>query len=158
MPLMLGLCRCALLSLFLASQAIAQASSTSIIPSAFSEVTTNCELNAAKLDSYVKYFKALGDTQGSVFIAIARRGDQERNRERLNVIRAALIEDYNLSEEEVVTAEGSPIKGFGRVEIYLAGGLVDTLLVHREKALCLDCCHPEGRKYLYPNHPKKKGE
>jgi len=132
------------------------------IPFAFSKEPTNCETNAVKFDSYVKQFRTLANGSNSVLIAIARLGSAERsvalNRSRLYIVRATLIEDLGLREQDVVTAEGPQVKGYGRVDIYLDGKLVDTLLVNRGKALCADCCHPEGRKYLYPNQPKRKVE
>ena len=133
-----------------------------VIPFAFSKEPTNCETNAVKFDSYVKQFRTLANGNNTVLIAIAHLGSGERsvtlNRSRLYIVRATLIEDLGLREEDVVTAEGSHVKGYGSVDIYLAGKLVDTLLVNPGKALCADCCHPEGRKYLYPNQPKRKAD
>jgi hypothetical protein len=91
-------------------------------------------------------------------IAVARLGDGERkaalNDSRLYIVRATLIEDLGLEEREVVTAQGERAKGYGRVDFYVGGRLVDTLLINRGKALCGDCCYPEGRKYLYPHHKR----
>jgi hypothetical protein len=133
-----------------------------VIPFAFSKEPTNCETNAVKFDSYVKQFRTLPNGNNPVLIAIAHLGSGERsvtlNGSRLYIVRATLIEDLGLREQDVVTAEGPQVKGYGRVDLYLEGRLVDSLLVNRGRALCADCCHPEGRKYLYPDQPKRKVE
>jgi hypothetical protein len=122
------------------------------IPFAFSPKPTNCETNHVRLDSYAKAFRADGSPDG-VIIAIARLGTGERspilNKSRLYVVRATLVGDLKLKEQDVVTAVGNPIEGYGRIEVYLNGKLIDALLVNRGKALCADCCYPEGRKYSY---------
>ncbi len=146
-----------LLMLF-ARTGVAQDRSGSPVPFAFDSKPTNCEQNHIRFDSYTKYFKNK-ENSGEVLIAIARLGtgefSRELNRSRLYIVRATLIEDLGLEEPEVVTAEGERVNGYGRVDIYVGGKLIDALLVNRGKALCGDCCHPEGRKYLYPNHKKQ---
>lgn len=128
------------------------------IPFAFSPQPTNCETNHVRLDSYAKYFTRVAN-DGGVIIAIARLGTGERSRElnrsRLYIVRATLVEDLKLREKDVVMAEGPPVNGYGRVEIYVQGKLVDALLVKRGMALCTDCCYPEGRTYSYPVRKKK---
>lgn len=140
--------------------ALGQERAAASVPFAFAGRPTSCEQNRFKFESYVTLFRSLkqnGDR--GVLIAIARLGDGERttelNRTRLYVVRATLIEDLGLREDEVVTAEAGRVRGYGGVDVYIGGKLVDTLLVNRGKGLCGDCCYPEGRKYSYPHHQPK---
>lgn len=138
---------------------ITQDRTDSTIPFAFSAKPTDCESNRFRLDAYAKSFRATTNSNG-VIIAIARLGSgehsRELNRSRLYIVRATLIGDLKLREQDVVTAEGERVNGYGRVEIYLGGKLVDTLLVNHGKALCADCCYPEGRRYSYPMQKKNQ--
>ena len=132
----------------------------SSIPFAFAPQPTNCEQNRFRFESYAALFNRVKERNGGgVLIAVARLGTGERsrnlNRTRLYVVRATLIEDLGLQEPEVVTAEGERVNGLGRIEVYIGGELVDTLLIHRAKGLCADCCYTEGRKYDYPHHKPK---
>jgi hypothetical protein len=151
--------RFVLLIAVLAGSVLGQNRADSSIPFAFSTEPTNCETNGVRLDSYAKYFVKAVRSDGGVIIAIARLGTGERssdlNRSRLYIVRATLIEDLKLREQDIVTAQGTPVNGYGRVEIYMRGKLMDVLLVKRGKALCADCCHPEGRKYSYPVEKRK---
>ena len=148
-----------LLTAVLAGSVLGQDRADSSIPFAFSPEPTNCETNGVRLDSYAKYFVKSVRSDGGVIIAIARLGTGERaselNRSRLYIIRATLIEDLKLREQDIVTADGAPVNGYGRVEIYMGGKLRDVLLVKRGKALCADCCNREGRKYSYPVQKRK---
>ena len=152
---------CLLFGGLLCVQTVAQERGQPDIPAAFSQAPTNCETNAIKFDTYAKRFRALANRDTAI-IAIAHLGSGELspalNRTRLYIVRATLIEDLGLREEDVITAEGPSVKGYGRVDLYLEGKLVDSVLLKQGKALCADCCHPEGRKYLYPNQPKPKVE
>jgi len=148
-----------LMSALLIGVVVAQDRAEPPIPFAFSQEPANCETNRIRFDSYAKQFRTTVDNHSGVIIAIARLGASERsgglNRSRLYIVRATLIEDLGLREEDVVTAEGARVNGYGRVEIYIGGKLIDSLLVKHGKALCADCCYPGGRKYLYPKHKKK---
>lgn len=152
--------RFVLVAVVLTGTVIGQDRSESPIPLAFSATPTNCETNRARFDGLATYFRSTTNSKSGVLIAIARLGTGERspklNRIRLYIVRATLIEDLKLREEEVVTAEGPRVNGFGRVDVYIGGKLVDTLLVNRGKALCADCCFPEGKRYSYPMQKKKQ--
>ncbi len=121
------------------------------IPLAFSKIPSNCEVNRARLEGYVKYFRELPGGDEDVIIVVARLGDgeslSELNRIRLEVVRATLIKELGLREQNVITAYGTKVGGYGRVDIYIGGKFVDSLLANREKALCADCCYPEGKEY-----------
>jgi hypothetical protein len=86
-----------------------------------------------------------------VVIAVARLGDgeyrQELNRRRLQNVLTGLTDNLGLREERVVLASGGRVRGYGRVEIYVGGKLVDALLVDRGRDLCVDCCDIDERYY-----------
>lgn len=145
--------RFVLLTALLAATVSGQDRKEGSIPFAFSPQPTNCETNRVRLESYAESFVKTAKDD-AVIIAIARLGTGERarelNRVRLYIVRATLVQDLKLAEKQVVTAEGSPVSGYGRIDIYMNGKLMDALLVRRGKALCADCCYPEGRTYTYP--------
>ena len=94
----------------------------------------NCEANAAVLDLVY----ALGENNG-LTIVIARLGDGEKqsslNQRRLKVVRQYLTEEgWNKPKESLILAEGEPTRGLGRLEFYVSGRLVKTLLIKRRQA------------------------
>ena len=94
----------------------------------------NCEDLLAILDIAIIDWQEL---QGTHFIMIARRGTGEK---APNLIRARFdyVEDY-LTRKQVqyLFAEGSPIKGYGRMEIYIGGRLTTSIPVEKNaKRLC----------------------
>lgn len=93
----------------------------------------NCESNAAVLDLVY----ALGENNG-LTIVIARLGDGEKrrslNQRRLKVVRQYLTEKgWNKPKESLILAEGEPTAGLGRLEFYVSGRLVKTLLIRRRQ-------------------------
>jgi hypothetical protein len=93
----------------------------------------NCETNAALLDLVY----AVGENNG-LTIVIARLGDGEKqsslNQRRLKVVREYLTEKrWNKPKESLILAEGEPTTGLGRLEFYVSGRLVKTLLIRRRQ-------------------------
>lgn len=119
----------------------------------------NCEHNIARLDT------ADGNAgEDGLIILIARLGkgesNPELNRRRLHSARIYLSAYRGVrAAETIVTAEGERARGYGRVEIYVAGKLFDTLAVRRNADMSVGSCEPpelddprqrELRKKLYP--------
>ena len=77
--------------------------------------------------------------EDGTIIVIARLGDGERNRElnsrRLHNVRIYLTEfDWHRPPQTLITAEGEPLKGYGRVELYVRGVLFAVLQVKRNQS------------------------
>jgi hypothetical protein len=80
----------------------------------------NCEDLLAMLDIAIIDWRKL---EGTHFIMIARRGTGERDPKLIRA-RFDYVEDYlKRKEVDYVFAEGSPVKGYGRIEIYVGGRL-----------------------------------
>lgn len=129
----------------------------STILNGFADKPTNCEINIIRMEAVTK--RAVGETaDGGVIIAIARLGDGEQSREinrrRLHNVETYLTSDQSFRKQQVITAEGKRTRGYGRVELYLGGKLIEVLLVDFEKDLCVDCC--EGDERYYPFLKTKK--
>ncbi len=82
-----------------------------------------CEYNISTLSAA---HHTAGDD--GLVIVIARLGDGEYtkdlNRRRLHNVRVYLTEfDWHRRPETVITAEGEPVKGYGRIELYVKGNL-----------------------------------
>ena len=140
----------------------------SVIPSARllqAEVRPiNCEHNIARLDI------AHDEAGNGLIILIARLGDdefnQEYNRRRLHSARTYLSAYRVRANETIITAEGTRVGGYGRVEIYVEGELFDILAVRRNGDLSVGSCEPtelddtrqrELRKKLYPwDYPRSR--
>ena len=92
-------------------------------------------------------------------IAIARLGTGEVSRElsrrHLKNIRVYLREQ-GLSEGKLVVAIGERVRGSGRVEMYVGGKLIETLLANRRKDLCVDCCDIDERYYPYRKDKRRR--
>lgn len=131
---------------------IAQDHAPSAIPNGFSDKPRDCEINLIRMEGVNKLATAEGN-RDSMVIAIARLGDgenaQELNRRRLQNVLAVLTDNLGLRKERVVIASGERVRGYGRVELYVNGKLVDALLVDRGKDLCVDCCDIDERYYPY---------
>jgi hypothetical protein len=116
-----------------------------------------CEIHSRILDM-TRNEALWGSSKNSAVIAIARLGDGEISRQ-LNRRRLYNLmvhwKDYQLPEGKLVAAEGERVSGFGRVELYVAGKLFDTLVVKRGKDLCVDCCEPDERLYPYRQKANK---
>ena len=120
---------------------------------------TNCENHIAVLEA------AHHDAgKEGLIIVIARKGTGEKrrdlNRRRLYNARAYLTDYLGLrAPETIVTAEGEPVNGYGRIELYVGGRLYYVLALRRNADLVVGSCEPEAlddarqkelRKKLYP--------
>jgi hypothetical protein len=121
----------------------------------------NCETNI----SFLSNAHHLAGSEGTI-IAIARLGDLERSRElnrrRLHNVRVYLTEfDWHRSPDTVITAEGSRVSGYGRVELYVRGVLFAVLAVRRNQDLLVGSCEPDSirpikaEENLYPYFDRK---
>lgn len=122
----------------------------------------HCEMNDHLLDTA---HQLAGDD--TVIIAVARLGTGERNpelnRRRLHNVKAYLTSfGWKRRLNTVVTAEGERVNGFGRIDIYVRGGLWASLAVRRNDDLILGLCEPDymrGReetRTFYPWRDRKK--
>jgi hypothetical protein len=100
----------------------------------------NCESDIAILDL------ASGRAgEDGLIIAIARLGDGERRRtlnlRRLHNVRAYLTEwDGRRNPKTVLLAEGERASGYGRIELYVGGALLQTLLIRPNADLIVGSC------------------
>lgn len=71
-----------------------------------------------------------------IFISRLGTGESSRklNRRRLNDVRVFMEELYDVPKDEIVTAEGEPVRGRGRVEAYQSGKLVLIFTLPRNKS------------------------
>ena len=102
----------------------------------------HCEYNVSLLDNA---HHLAGDD--SIIIAVAHLGTGERtpdlNRRRLHNVRAYLTTfAWKRPRATVVTAEGEPVDGVGRVNIYVRGGMWASIGVRRNQDLILGICEP----------------
>jgi hypothetical protein len=114
-----------------------------------------CEGNSAYL---VRAADSLRNAKpDSVIIAVARLGTGEAatslNRRRLFNVSFYLKTTLGVDAKRIVVAESEKIKGYGRVDLYVGGRLLETLLADRGKDLCVTCCgdysdfYPERAKH-----------
>ncbi|HEY0003360.1 MAG TPA: hypothetical protein VGB17_01025 [Pyrinomonadaceae bacterium] len=131
---------------------LAQDRTSSPIPYGFSNKPRDCEINLIRIEG-VNKLATVESHRNSVVIVIARLGDgeymQKLNRRRLQNVLTALTVNFGLKKERVVIASGERVRGYGRVEVYVSGQLVDALLVARGKDVCVDCCDIDERYYPY---------
>jgi len=122
----------------------------------------HCELNVHLLDNM--HHLAGDDT---IIIAVAHLGDGERNpelnRRRLHNVKAYLTTfAWKRPSETVVTAVGERVKGYGRVDLYVRGGLWASLAVWRNEDLIVGICEPpymrskDETRTFYPFRDRKK--
>ena len=118
----------------------------------------NCEGNSARLDVVRNKSRAAGENK--VSIAVARLGSSEQSRE-LNRRRLYTIRSYltamGLSSQRLITAEGERVQGYGRVELYIGGELVEVLAVERCQDLRVGICDndlEDRRRYQLPRRGK----
>lgn len=101
------------------------------------EWPVECEGAAARLDFAVIDTKKL---EGAYLIIIARLGTGETS-SRLNLVRLAVAEEYVLrrgSDLKYVLAQGTRVKGLGRLELYVGGKLKEILPLEKNaKGYCL---------------------
>ena len=137
---------------------IAQERASSSIPYGFSDKPRDCEINIIRIESLEK-LAASESNRDSVVIVVARLGDgeyaQELNRRRLANVMTVLTDNLAVKRERVVIASSERVRGYGRVEVYVGGQLVDAFLVHRGKDLCVACCDIDPRYYPYRKDKKR---
>jgi hypothetical protein len=114
----------------------------------------NCEGNSARLDVVRNKSAAAGENKIAVAISRLGNGEQSRelNRRRLYTIRSYLTA-MGLSSQKLVTAEGERVTGYGRIELYIGGELVEVLPVERCKDLRVGICdndREDRRRYQLP--------
>lgn len=122
-------------------------------PTAF-QPPDNCEGNAARLD--VVRNKSIAAGENKVTITVARLGNDEQsrdlNRRRLYTVRTYLTA-MGLPSQRLITAEGDRVQGYGRIEVYIGGELVEVLSVERCKDLPVGICDndlEDRRRYQLP--------
>ncbi len=101
---------------------------------------TNCESNAITLDTV---HQMAGEDGLIIAIAHLGSGEQRRgpNRRRLNSVVVHLTaRGLKRSRQTVVAGEGERVKGYGRVDLYVAGKLVAVLAAERNRNLPVDSC------------------
>jgi hypothetical protein len=124
----------------------------------------NCESNSSTLSSTSQAAQAAGPD--GLIIAIARLGNGEHRRglnlRRLHNVRIFLTDFAKRPVETVITAEGKPTTGFGRVELYVSGKLFDVIAVNKNGDLLVTLtCEPDeirprwADRNLYPYLDRK---
>ena len=97
----------------------------------------NCETNLQHLED-LKVMVANQPDRDGLLIMLARLGDGERrrdlNRRRLENVRRGLTNNLGIAERQIIVGESARVRGYGRVEFYLAGQMVGVLPVHRNSA------------------------
>src|SRR5260370_14316520 len=118
---------------------------------------TNCEFNISVLTGA---HRVAGDA--GLIIIIARLGKRETrgglNRRRLHNARTFLTEFGQRASQTIVTAEGEPVNGYGRIELYVGGKVFHVLMTNPNDDLAVCACSFEGddpctyerEKKLYP--------
>ncbi len=113
----------------------------------------NCEMNSLYMDMLSNTLSE-HTKNDKVLIIIARLGKGETprtiNGRRLHNALQYLIDKTKIAGEKIVLAEGSQLEnGFGRLEFYLNGKIVGSLLIRKNKDFCVDCCETQDPNY-YP--------
>lgn len=102
-----------------------------------SEVPANCEISQRKLDTL---HELAGN--GNIII-ISRLGRNESseilNEIRLNAIRNYLIRAWGHSSEKIILARGEKVVGLGRLDFYINGNLIDTIVARKKKNIPTFC-------------------
>jgi hypothetical protein len=118
-----------------------------------SDTPLDCEVAEVVMETVTANLKGFYKDAG-ILIAVARLGEGEKSHElsrrRLYNVRAYL-KDHGIPPERIVVAEGEAIKGFGRIEFYLSGKLVETALLKQDRDFCIICCDIYG-----PYYPQKE--
>lgn len=106
-------------------------------PKSLDQWPMECEGAATRLDFAVVNTRKL---EGAYLILIARLGTGESSRS-LNQARLSGVEEYVLrtgSDLKYVLAQGSRVKGLGRIEIYVGGQLADIMPLRKNaKGYCI---------------------
>lgn len=104
--------------------------------SSLDQVPVECDAAAGRLDDAVIETRRI---EGAYLIIIARLGAGEPS--RLNQIRLANVEEYVLrrgSDLKYVLAQGTRVKGLGRIELYIGGRLARVMPLQKNaKGYCL---------------------
>ena len=131
--------------------------SSSAIAFAQKSVSNYCEEHSAFLD-VISQKALVGEGKDGVVIAIARLGSGESSKElsrrRLENVRVYLLN--RLPEGKLIIATGERVNELGRVEMYLGGKLVETLLANRNKDLCVACCDIDESYYPYRKDKRRR--
>lgn len=114
----------------------------------------NCEGNSARLDVVRNKSRVTGEAKVTIAVARLGSGEQSRelNRRRLYTIRAYLTA-MGLPSQKLITAEGERVQGYGRIEVYIEGELIEVLSVERCKDLPVGMCDndlEDRRRYQLP--------
>lgn len=103
------------------------------------EVSEPRIINGGNYESTIAELDLIAQTVGEdkLIIMIARVGNREPARS-LNRLRLQAVRDYlkftrAISEQRIVTAEGDPVRGLGRVEVYLDGKLFTVFTLPRKR-------------------------
>ena len=114
-----------------------------VAQNSFPDYPTDCDDNEGRLDVLLTQIKEPVD----VLVIIARLGDGEHSLEtsrgRLHNAKERLLIRSGVTpvtRGQIVTAVGDRRKGFGRLEFYAGGKLVERILIRKNKQLCVDCC------------------
>ncbi len=115
---------------------------------------TSCAVRSAVIDG-IRY-NALAD---ELIIIIARSGDGEMRadlgRRRLHNVRAYWTEFLPAGSrrrpETIVLAEGERVRGFGRLEFYTGGKLIEVIRLKRNADLFTGECYPPDDSYIRNN-------
>jgi hypothetical protein len=120
-------------------------------------VVNGCEYNSARL---FNLDQSAG--KGTLIIAIARRGKNEGSqvlsRRRLHNLRTYLVEFLKRNSETIVTAEGDPVAGLGRIEVYVSGKLAEIFEMRRNEDFFVGSCEDstEEDKLLYDSRRSRR--
>lgn len=123
------------------------------------DIPSSCEENEARLDQLLELLLNEKDSK-QVLIIISNLGDDENSsdisKHRLhNAKEYILSRNQSVLKSRIIVAEGEKKSGFGQVEFYFGGKIVDKLLVGKNKILCVDCCENNKIK-PYKNLQKRK--
>ncbi len=122
----------------------------------------NCEQN----DFALNYLHSSA-SNNELIIAIARLGEGETqnklNWRRLHNVKVYLTEySFNRDPKTLILAQGERAKGYGRIEFYLDGRLVDVMGIKQNQDLLIGSCEPDdirpvkAETIFYPYLDKKK--
>ena len=98
----------------------------------------NCETNLQRLEDLKRMVLEQPNRNG-LLIMLSRLGSGERDdglsRRRLSNVRDGLTKTLGIDDRRIISAYGERVRGYGRVEFYLAGGLVGALPVRRNSPI-----------------------
>lgn len=120
------------------------------------QVPDNCEGNSARLDVVRNKSQEANKSKYTIVIARLGRGEQsqEINRRRLYTIQKYLTA-MGLPSQRLITAEGERVQGYGRVELYVGGELVELLAIERNKDLPVGICDNDSEDRIRYQLPRR---